>query len=161
MTRHPLHAIFMQLVSLVLALLTAVAPAWGWPSTAPHQVLRPFIAPATPYGSGHRGVDLAAGTALVAPADGIVSFAGVVVDRGVLSITHGGGIVSSYEPVTTELVAGDVVHRGDVIATVEAGHCSVLCVHVGVRVDGAYVNPLLYLGDVPHSVLLPTRAGGG
>ena len=158
---HPLHASLMRLVSLVLVVLAAVAPPWGWPSTAPHQVVRPFIAPATPYGSGHRGVDLAAGTALVAPADGMVSFAGRVVDRGVLSISHGGGVVSSYEPVTTSLVAGDIVLRGDVIGSVEAGHCSTLCVHVGVRVDGEYVNPLLYLGEVPHSVLLPTRDVGG
>ncbi|HEX5404843.1 MAG TPA: M23 family peptidase, partial [Pseudonocardiaceae bacterium] len=29
-----------------------------WPLAPPHPVLRPFQAPSTPYGPGHRGVDL-------------------------------------------------------------------------------------------------------
>jgi murein DD-endopeptidase MepM/ murein hydrolase activator NlpD len=86
-----------------------------------------------------------------------VSFAGVVVDRGVLSIDHGGGVVSSYEPVTTELEAGDPVHAGEAVATIDRGHCADACVHMGVRVDGEYVSPMLYLGGVPRAVLLPTR----
>jgi murein DD-endopeptidase MepM/ murein hydrolase activator NlpD len=142
----------------VLFAATAGGATWDWPVTGPHAIVRPYVAPPTPYGAGHRGVDLASGTELRAPADGVVHFAGVVVDRGVLSIDHGGGVLSSYEPVTTDLVAGDVVRRGDVIATIDPGHCSEPCVHLGVRVDGEYVSPLLYLGGVPRAVLLPTRS---
>ena len=135
----------------------ARAPDWEWPTSGDHAVLRPFVAPPTPYGAGHRGVDLlSAGTAL-APADGVVHFAGTVVDRPVLSIRHADGLLSSYEPVSTELRRGDAVARGQPVGTVEEGHCARLCVHFGVRLDGEYLNPLLLLGEVPRSVLLPTR----
>ncbi|CAN5335868.1 hypothetical protein BH11ACT2_BH11ACT2_15080 [soil metagenome] len=141
----------------LLALLLAVAGPWSWPVDGSHAILRPYLAPTSDYGAGHRGIDIASTTVLRAPADGIVHFAGVVVDRGVLSIDHGDGVISSYEPVTTTLKAGDVVRRGDVVGVIEPGHCIQLCVHLGVRVDGAYVSPLNYLGGVPRAVLLPTR----
>jgi murein DD-endopeptidase MepM/ murein hydrolase activator NlpD len=136
----------------------AAAPArWSWPVATPHAIVRPFIAPASEYAAGHRGIDIAARGAVVAPADGVVHFAGVVVDRPVLSIEHPGGVLSSYEPVTSELRAGDVVTRGEVIGEVQPGHCRSPCLHFGVRIDGEYVSPLLFLGGIPHSVLLPTR----
>ena len=131
---------------------------WGWPVAAPHVVVRQFIAPAHRYATGHRGVDLAAhGGTVYAPADGIVHFAGVVVDRPVLSIRHPGGVISSFEPVETRLTEGDPVAPGDPIGTVIPGHCSEPCLHFGVRLDGEYVSPLLYLGGLEPSVLLPTR----
>jgi murein DD-endopeptidase MepM/ murein hydrolase activator NlpD len=148
----------MTFVALILAVLAVVGGQWDWPTDGTHSIVRPYIAPATPFGPGHRGIDLASGGTLLAPADGVVFFSGWVVDRGVLSIDHGGGVMSSYEPVTTTLVAGDVVHRGDALGEVQPGHCSRLCVHLGVRLNGEYVSPLLYLGGVPRSVLLPTRA---
>src|SRR5690606_31996405 len=122
-------------------------------------IVRPFVAPATPYASGHRGIDIrgTAGAAVVAPADGVVHFSGFVVDRPVLSIRHPGGLISSYEPVTSELVAGTVVHRGDTIGALQSGHGGAPCLHFGVRLHGDYVSPLLYLGGIPRSVLLPTR----
>lgn len=137
---------------------TAGGHRWQWPVEGPRAIARPFLAPATPYGSGHRGVDLRAGTeAVLAPAGGVVHFAGVVVDRPVLSIRHPGGLISSFEPVSTQLRAGDAVVRGQVIGTLHPGHCAGLCLHFGVRLHGQYVNPLLLLGGVPRSVLLPTR----
>ena len=93
----------------------------------------------------------------MAPADGVVHFAGVVVDRPVLSLDHTGGVLSSYEPVTTHLLTGDTVHRGEVIGVVLPGHCAKTCLHLGVRIDGQYVSPLTFLGGIPRSVLLPTR----
>ena len=84
-------------------------------------------------------------------------FAGVVVDRPVLSISHEGGYLSSYEPVATTLRKGDPVARGDPIGTVERGHCSTPCLHFGVRLGGEYVSPLLLIGEVPRAVLLPVR----
>jgi murein DD-endopeptidase MepM/ murein hydrolase activator NlpD len=140
-------------------LVAAGAGEWAWPLDEPHEIVRPFIAPATPYGSGHRGIDLAgaAGADVLAPADGIVHFSGFVVDRPVLSIDHGGGLVSSFEPVASDLVAGQVVHRGDRIGALQSGHCRAPCLHLGVRLHGQYVSPLLYLGGIPYPVLLPTR----
>jgi murein DD-endopeptidase MepM/ murein hydrolase activator NlpD len=134
--------------------------SWQWPVDPPRSVVRPYVAPATPYSVGHRGVDLGAlpGGVVYAPADGVVHFSGFVVDRPVLSIRHPGGLISSYEPVESSLSAGTPVQRGQPVGTVLAGHCGpVGCVHLGVRLDGEYVSPLLYLGEVPRSVLLPTR----
>jgi murein DD-endopeptidase MepM/ murein hydrolase activator NlpD len=134
------------------------APPWHWPVDAPHAIVRPFVAPATAYSAGHRGVDLAAGGGTVyAPADGVVRFVGVVVDRPVLSIEHPGGLVTSYEPVTSTLAAGQLVARGEVVGIVAGGHCASACLHFGVRLDGRYVSPLAYLGGLRPSVLLPTR----
>lgn len=141
----------------VAVVLLATAPAWAWPLAPPHPVVRAYLAPPTPYGAGHRGIDIrgAESGEVRAPADGVVRFAGVVVDRPVLSIDHGGGVVSSYEPVETSLRAGDRVRRGEVIGRLLAGHCAVACLHLGARVDGEYVSPLLFLGGQPRAVLLP------
>ena len=144
--------------SVRAGLLAAAAP-WSWPVDPPHTISRTFIAPATAYSAGHRGIDIRApGATVFAPAPGVVHFVGVVVDRPVLSVRHPDGLISSYEPVTSQLVAGAPVRRGDVIGTVVAGHCVSLCVHFGVRLDGEYVSPLAYLGGIARAVLLPTRA---
>jgi murein DD-endopeptidase MepM/ murein hydrolase activator NlpD len=135
---------------------------WDWPTGGARVILRPFTAPATRYGAGHRGIDIEASGPLVAPADGVVHFSGTVVDRAVLSITHTDGYLSSYEPVTTTLVRGDTVRRGQVIGEISAPgstHCRSPCLHFGVRLHGEYLSPLMLLGEVPRSVLLPTRAG--
>jgi len=145
----------------------APAPAastavWAWPIAAPHPVVRAYLAPPTRYGAGHRGIDIGAadGAPVLAPADGIVHFAGVVADRPVLSIELSDGVLSSFEPVASALHAGDVVHRGEIVGTLAAGHCaSGICLHLGARVGGEYVNPLVFLGGVPHAVLYPTRGG--
>jgi len=151
-------------VTLSLAVAIAAPAAsnaagnWTWPVEPPYRILRPFIAPATPYSAGHRGIDVAAPSARVlAPSAGVVHFAGVVVDRPVLSIRHPGGLISSYEPVNALVAAGQSVARGDLIGEAIPGHCSVPCVHFGVRRDGEYISPLNYLGGIPRSILLPTR----
>jgi murein DD-endopeptidase MepM/ murein hydrolase activator NlpD len=134
------------------------AESWDWPLDGERRVLRPFVAPPHPYGAGHRGVDLAAsGDTVRAPADGVVTFAGVVVDRPVLTITHADGLRSSFEPVTSDLVAGDRVRRGDAVGTVLAGHCARVCLHLGARIGDEYVSPLALLGLLDHTVLLGTR----
>lgn len=147
------------------ALPDSALPAWAWPVGGSHAIVQSYLAPATEYGPGHRGVDVAAMSPgiVTAPAAGVIHFAGIVVDRPVLSIDHGGGVLSSFEPVTTTLSAGDRVSAGQEIGTIESGHCPVLCVHLGARVDGSYVSPLLFLGGAVRSRLLPTRtiASGG
>lgn len=143
-------------------------PEWSWPLDPLPAVLRRFEKPPQKWKPGHRGVDLsvaAVGSAVLSPADGVVSFAGTVVDRGVLSIDHGDGRVSSFEPVTTTLSKGQPVARGDVVGTLSAplagrslgGHCGRPCLHWGVRVAGDYVDPLSFVLDRRPSVLLPLR----
>jgi len=118
------------------------------------------VAPAHPYGSGHRGIDIAGadGGDVVAPAAGVVHFAGWVVNRPLISVRHPDGLISSFEPVSSEHLAGAPVARGEVIGTLEPGHCVTACLHFGVRRHGEYVSPLLYLGGIPRAVLLPTRS---
>jgi hypothetical protein len=147
-------------IIVVPTLPLAPTDPWSWPVDPPRAVVRPYLAPLTPYSSGHRGVDIrAAASTAFAPAAGVVHFAGVVVDRPVLSIRHPDGVISSYEPLESTLAAGDAVARGDPIGTVLPGHCAAVCLHVGVRVDGEYVSPMRYLGEIPRAVLLPTRWG--
>ena len=134
------------------------AGTWTWPVAGSRAVLRHFEAPPTPYSAGHRGVDLRApvGTRVAAPSDGVVSFAGVVVDRPVLSITFAGGLVSSIEPVEATVSEGDLVAAGDIVGVVtEGGHCSHTCAHFGVRLYGEYVNPIALLETIPRAILLP------
>lgn len=131
---------------------------WSWPLAAPRAVLRPFQAPATRYSAGHRGIDIEAdaGAEVFAPADGVVHFSGRVVDRSVLSIRHDGDLLSSYEPIDSSLAAGDPIVRGQSIGVVaHGGHCDGGCMHLGVRLHGEYVSPMLLFGGIPRAVLLP------
>ena len=104
----------------------AAAPSptsWQWPIGPTRAVVRPFIAPPTPYSAGHRGIDIGAtaGASVVAPTDGVVHFVGVVVDRPVVSIRHPGGLISSFEPVESDLAEGETVARGEQIGTLVHG----------------------------------------
>ncbi|MFJ4227807.1 M23 family metallopeptidase [Paenarthrobacter nicotinovorans] len=132
---------------------------WSWPLSPKPAVLRTFDPPDKPWLSGHRGVDLGPapdGGPVTAPSDGVVTFAGVVVDRPVLTIDQGDGLKSSFEPVISALKEGDHVVKGQTIGNVQPGHCgSTTCLHWGVRRDGEYVNPLGFVADLRPSVLLP------
>lgn len=146
---------------LRIAAAATGAALWLWPIAAPHRVVQGYVAPLTAYSAGNRGIDIdaAVGMPVVAPADGVVHFVGVVAGRGVVSITHPGYALSSYEPVSSKLAEGATVHRGEVIGVVaEPGpspHCAASCLHFGVRYFGEYVSPMKYLGGVPRAVLLP------
>ncbi|KQQ95049.1 hypothetical protein ASF62_00340 [Leifsonia sp. Leaf325] len=133
-------------------------PGWRWPLAPPVEVAAPFLAPATRYSAGHRGIDLvgASGTPVFAPTDGVVSFAGTVVDRPLVTIDHGNGVLVSLEPVLPTAAEGETVARGQPIGSVAAGgHCADGCLHLGVRVYGEYVSPLAFITGLPRAVLLP------
>ena len=140
---------------------TTVRPSWAWPLSPRPAVVRPFDPPPEPWLSGHRGVDLQAaadGVPVTSPADGVVTFVGVVVDRPVITIDHSGGLRSSFEPVHSTLRKGDTVAKGQEIGALEPGHCGQLpCVHWGVRRGEEYVDPLAFVMDLRPSVLLPLR----
>ncbi|WP_311215205.1 MULTISPECIES: M23 family metallopeptidase [unclassified Arthrobacter] len=165
----PVKSLMTLLVTLVMA-AGAVGPSgpaapdqaslrWSWPLSPKPDVLRIFDPPDKPWLSGHRGVDLGPVSddgKVTAPSDGVVTFAGVVVDRPVLTIDHGDGLKSSFEPVTSELKAGDTVRKGQNIGSMEPGHCSsATCLHWGVRRGEVYVNPLGFVEDLRPSILLP------
>ncbi|WP_426976692.1 M23 family metallopeptidase [Pseudarthrobacter sp. O4] len=156
-----LAAIFLALAPVATAASPAPAgsAAWSWPLSPRPAVLRAFDPPARPWLSGHRGVDLEAasdGAPVTAPASGTVSFVGVVVDRPVITIDHGNGLRSSFEPVESQLAAGALVADGGILGKVLSGHCGpVPCVHWGVRRGEEYLNPLAFVMDLRPSILLP------
>jgi murein DD-endopeptidase MepM/ murein hydrolase activator NlpD len=124
------------------------SPADVFAPPLPLDVLVEFRAPATRYGPGHRGVDLAAadGATVLAAADGTVVHAGPVAGRGVVSIEHRGGVRTTYEPVRALVEAGEQVTRGQPIGILQAGHAScvpAVCLHLGARLpDRIYLDPL-------------------
>lgn len=133
-------------------------PPWLWPVDGARLVTEPFLAPAHEYGAGHRGIDLTAPTtgSVRAPADGVVAFRGVVVDRPLVTIEHGDGMVTTFEPVDSVLSAGTAVRAGDLIGQVAVGgHAETGTLHLGVRWDDVYINPMSLFGEVPSAILLP------
>ncbi|MER8224839.1 M23 family metallopeptidase [Streptomyces sp. NPDC094143] len=130
--------------------VTVPAVGRGWPVGLRPPVLRGWEPPATVYGPGHRGVDLAAapGAPVRAVAAGRVAFAGRVAGRGVVSVELTGTgdppLRTTYEPVTASVEEGEEVEPGEVIGTVAASgfHCTSPCVHWGLRRGGTYMNPL-------------------
>jgi murein DD-endopeptidase MepM/ murein hydrolase activator NlpD len=127
----------------------AAAGRWRRP-VAPFEVLAAFAAPERRWLRGHRGIDLvtSVGQAVRAAGDGRVVFAGPIAGREVVSIDHG-GLRTTYEPVNPVVRAGDVVRSGDRIGSLStgSGHCgSGRCLHLGLRRDREYLDPLLLLG---------------
>lgn len=146
---------------------TARPARFAWPLAPPREVVRTFEAPPTEYAAGHRGVDLAAppGVAVLAAADGLVLHSGPVADRAVVSVLHRGGLRTTYEPVDPGVRRGQVVRRGDPIATLRPGHegCpAAACLHWGVlRVSPArvYLDPLRLLSIGPVRLLPRSDSG--
>ena len=153
----------LAIIALLAVLPGAARPPgsddrWVWPIDGGRQITEPFRAPAHEYGPGHRGIDLATpvGSVVRAPADGVVAFRGVVVDRPLITIDHGSTIVTTFEPVASVLEPGSVVTAGSEIGTVATGgHTSEGELHLGVRWNDVYINPMLMFDEVPRAVLLP------
>ncbi|GAA5701688.1 MULTISPECIES: murein hydrolase activator EnvC family protein [Streptomyces] len=130
-------------------------PAIGraWPVGVRPLVVRGWEPPATAYGRGHRGVDLAAapGTPVRSVAAGRVSFAGRVAGRGVVSVELTGTgeppLRTTYEPVRPSVEKGDEVAAGGSLGTLEptTAHCSTACLHWGLLRGRTYLNPLSLL----------------
>ncbi len=120
----------------------------GWPLSGSPVVQRGFDPPTVAWGSGHRGIDLAAkpGDVVLAAADGTVAFVGSIAGKPVISLDHG-PVRTTYEPVISTLQVGERVALGQVIGQVgQGGHCRG-CLHWGLREGKKYLNPLLLLGN--------------
>jgi murein DD-endopeptidase MepM/ murein hydrolase activator NlpD len=135
---------------------------FDWPLAPPPAVTRPFQAPEHQFGPGHRGVDLVGGVGqpVLAAGDGLVVYAGWMVDRDLVSIEHVDGLRTTYEPVSPLVAVGDQVTRGQPIGHLEAGHPQCIaeppssCLHWGARRRLDYIDPLRLLG-FGHVRLLP------
>jgi murein DD-endopeptidase MepM/ murein hydrolase activator NlpD len=129
-----------------------------WPLDPRPDVVARFDPPSSPFGPGHRGVDLLGrpGQPVRAALAGRISFAGVIAGRGVVVVDHG-STRTTYEPVRAVVHLGDEVTAGEVLGRVETGgsHCFPrTCLHWGL-IEGAehYLDPLTLVGAGPVRLL--------
>ncbi|MET7421718.1 M23 family metallopeptidase [Dactylosporangium sp. NPDC005555] len=155
-----------RLLALVLVALSFSIPAvargvparaapvlpgsFRWPLGPPVSVVRPFEPPPDPFKAGHRGADLLgpAGAEVRSAGAGVVAFAGMVAGRPVVSVTHPGGLRTTYEPVDPSVRAGTVVAAGTPLGALRPGHAGcpgAACLHWGLRAGDVYLDPLSLL----------------
>jgi len=130
----------------LLACTPSIRPAKGWISS--HFGYR--ISPFTGRRELHAAYDIAnrEGSKILAPANGVVTFAGKKGSYGnLMIIDHGYGLVTRYGHIKKfEVKKGAKVHRGDVIAMMgNTGRSTGPHVHYEVRLNGVPVNPEKYI----------------
>jgi murein DD-endopeptidase MepM/ murein hydrolase activator NlpD len=129
-----------------LAALPTTWPVAGWIASPFGERTSPF----TGKKEFHKGMDIAApiGTPVVAPAGGVVTFAGETEGGGFgLVIDHQGGLATSYGHLRDVLVAkGQTVARGQTLGHVgDSGQTSGPHLHYETRLGGVPVNPMRYI----------------
>jgi len=154
-------------VSGVLAILLIVVPlgsaaaqqrpaSEAWLITpVDHAISRHFEAPSSAYGPGHRGIDfgVAEGTLVRSAAAGTVKFAGLVAGRWAVTVTHAAGLETTYSMLAEVRVStGQEVARGRFVGVSGSAHSGQGSgLHFGVKLDGGYVDPVLFLGPLDLS----------
>lgn len=140
-----------RLTLVVISLLLVASPADAWSPPVRGRVVRPFAAPRTRFGRGHRGVDFAVArrTPVHPIGPGTVVFAGAVGGTLHVVVRHANGMRTSYDflasvgvragaRVTAATVLGRSGGRGD-------GHPRDV-VHLGLRIGDRYVDPMRLFG---------------
>lgn len=145
-------------------------PVGEWPLRPVPEVVGPFDPPESPYGAGHRGVDLAgrAGATVHTALAGTVTYAAPVAGRGVVVVDHG-ETRTTYEPVAASVEPGDRVAAGQRIGTLQlpGSHCFPdACLHWGWIRGETYLDPLRLVGAGPVRLLplwrdVPVGGSGG
>jgi len=132
-------------------------PVGVWPLDPTPEVVTGFDPPSSPWGSGHRGVDLlgTVGQPVHAALPGVVSFVGSIAGRGVVVVDHG-DTRTTYEPVGPRVAVGDAVRAGARIGalTLPGSHCLPrACLHWGWLRADTYLDPLRLVGAGPVRLL--------
>lgn len=126
-------------------------PVGVWPLTPTPEVVHDFDPPDDPWGSGHRGVDLAGtvGQPVRAALAGTVAFVGRIAGKPVVTVSHH-ETRTTYEPVSSSLEVGTTVAAGERIGSLELpfSHCfPAACLHWGWLHGETYLDPLDLVGD--------------
>lgn len=121
-------------------------PTDGWISRGFGYKIDPF----TGVRAFHAGVDVAcnSGTPILAPADGVIEYAGWKEGLGIMvKIAHGHGYATIFGHMSKNLArTGDKVSRGDLIGEVgSTGHSTGPHLHYEVWKDGKAQNPIHYI----------------
>lgn len=128
--------------------------ARSWPVGSRPPVLRGWEPPSSPYGPGHRGVDLGAppGTPVRTAAAGTVVYVGEVAGRGVVTVellrSGSPPLRTTYEPVAASVQKGTALAAGEQVGVIETGgpfHCPGGCLHWGLLRGDVYLDPLSLL----------------
>lgn len=140
-----LHRYFEDQQSL-LASTPSIWPARGWVTSDFGKRLDPYTAKRVV----HRGIDIAnrPGTPVIAPADGVVVFAGTEGGYGkVVMVDHGYGVKTRYahlENITVKV--GEKIQRGHKLGGVgNTGRSTGPHLHYEVRVNGMPENPRKFI----------------
>jgi len=128
--------------------MPTLMPSQGWITS----YYGPRISPTSGQLRMHEGLDIGAppGTAISAPADGIVTFSGSKPGFGnFIQIDHGYGLETLYAHAKGLVaIKGQRITRGDLIATVgSTGYSTGPHLHYEVRVNGTPVDPFYYILD--------------
>ncbi|MDA8138260.1 MAG: M23 family metallopeptidase [Desulfobacteraceae bacterium] len=132
----------------LLAATPSLRPTMGWISSEFGYRISPF----TGRRELHKGMDIAnrEGTPIIAPADGVITFA----DNGglmgnMISLDHGYGMLTRYGHLVKILKKkGDRVKRGEAMALMgTTGRSTGPHLHYEVRLNGIPVNPTNYILD--------------
>lgn len=132
----------------LLASTPTIWPIKGWLTAGFGQRRSPF----TGRKEMHEGVDISnsAGTPVIAPADGVVTYTGPLGAFGnVVSVNHGNKISTFYAHLQQEKVTqGQRVRRGDVVGLVGAtGRATGPHLHYEIQVNEVPVDPTKYVID--------------
>lgn len=124
-----------------------------WPCPSSSQITSGFGSRSSPTegaSTEHKGIDIgaAAGSSILAAADGVVLIATYSYSAGnYVTISHGGGVSTVYMHCSRlDVSAGETVKKGQVIGAVgSTGYSTGPHLHFGIRSGGAYVDPSLYV----------------
>ena len=133
-----------------------------WPVMGP--ITGPFGARTDPFngeGAFHAGIDISChyGQAIMAPADGVVTYAGFYSGYGrLIEVDHGNGVTTRYGHLSGFAVTdGQTLRKGQVIGYVGmSGRSTGAHLHYEVRIHDTPVNPHKYL----RSAVSPAFGGG-
>lgn len=130
----------------ILAATPSLRPADGWVTSRFGYRKSPF----TNRKAFHKGLDIATrkGTPIIAPADGVVTYAGSKGLMGnMVTLNHGYGMITKYGHIYKILKnKGDRVKRGETIALVgSSGRSTGPHVHYEIHLNGVPVNPEKYI----------------